>query len=84
MATGPEMRIDSSQEINPFMEMGAKVSARLVAASAMLELTGLALQEAIVQELSDNPALEADEVLVCDVCGTPLHGSICCGPRLIV
>jgi RNA polymerase sigma-54 factor len=57
--------------------MRPRVSARLVAASAMLELSGTALQEAITRELEENPALEADEIPSCEVCGTPLQGSIC-------
>src|SRR5437016_8925400 len=57
--------------------MRPRVSARLVAASTMLELSAMALQTAITQELAENPALEADEVNTCEVCGTPLQGSIC-------
>lgn len=64
-------------DIDFHQEQRQKVSARLVAASSMLELTGLALQQAIERELAENPALEADEIAACDVCGTPLHGSIC-------
>lgn len=58
-------------------DMRQRVSARLVAASTMLELSTLALQQAISQELAENPALEAEEILTCEVCGTPLQGSIC-------
>jgi RNA polymerase sigma-54 factor len=72
-----EMRYDPSQDMYAGQEMRQRVSARLVAASSMLELTGLALHETIIRELEENPALEADEVQVCDVCGAPLHGSIC-------
>jgi RNA polymerase sigma-54 factor len=57
--------------------MRPRVSARLVAASTMLELSAMALQQAIAQELAENPALEADEITTCEVCGTPLQGSIC-------
>src|SRR6266498_2284756 len=57
--------------------MRPRVSARLVAASTMLELSGLALQEAITRELDENPALAAEEISTCEVCGTPLQGSIC-------
>src|SRR5437868_11062056 len=67
--------LDQSADV--FQDMRPRVSARLVAASTMLELSALALQQAISQELNENPALEADEVLTCDVCGTPLQGSIC-------
>jgi RNA polymerase sigma-54 factor len=60
-----------------YQEMRPRVSARLVAASTMLELSAMALQQAIAQELAENPALEADEITTCEVCGTPLQGSIC-------
>jgi RNA polymerase sigma-54 factor len=72
-----ELRYDAYQEQFAHQDMRQRVSARLVAASSMLELTGLALHETILRELDENPALEADEVQVCDVCGAPLHGSIC-------
>jgi RNA polymerase sigma-54 factor len=65
------------QDLDVNQEMRQKVSARLVAASTMLGLTGMALHEAIVQELAENPAFEAEEVAACPVCGTPLQGSIC-------
>ncbi|HEV8633875.1 MAG TPA: RNA polymerase factor sigma-54 [Chloroflexota bacterium] len=65
------------QSADAYQEMRPRVSARLVAASTMLELSGLALQEAISRELEENPALEADEISTCEVCGTPLQGSIC-------
>src|SRR5919201_21413 len=72
-----ELRLDARQDLFAEQQMRQRVSARLVAASAMLELTGLALHQAIVQELAENPAFEADEVAACAVCGTPLQGSIC-------
>jgi RNA polymerase sigma-54 factor len=65
------------QTLDVQQEMRQHVSARLVATATMLGLSSLALQQAIERELSENPALEADEVAVCDVCGTPLRGSIC-------
>jgi RNA polymerase sigma-54 factor len=74
---GPGYALTVSQDEHISQEMRPKVSAQLVAVSTMLELTGMALQETIERELVDNPALEADEVTVCDVCGTPLQGSIC-------
>src|SRR3984893_2096383 len=54
-----------------------RVSARLVAATHVLELSSQELQQAIASELDDNPALELVEVPTCRVCGTELHGSIC-------
>src|SRR5262245_53539438 len=72
-----ELRIDGYQENDLHQEMRPKVSARLIAASSMLELSGMELQATIDRELIENPALEADEVSACEVCGTPLQGTIC-------
>ncbi|HLZ26609.1 MAG TPA: RNA polymerase factor sigma-54 [Chloroflexota bacterium] len=73
------MELELDQNLAP--QYGAqqtlKVSARLVAANHVLELSSQALQQAIATELHDNPALELVEVPTCGVCGTALHGSIC-------
>lgn len=61
--------------------MGMKVSPRLVAASYILELSSLELQQVINEELNDNPALELIEKATCGVCGSALQGSIC--PRCL-
>ncbi len=61
--------------------MGMKVSPRLVAASYILELSSLELQQVINEELGDNPALELMEKATCGVCGSVLQGSIC--PRCL-
>jgi RNA polymerase sigma-54 factor len=72
-----ELNMDARQDMHVDQEMRQRVSARLVAASTMLGLSGMALHQAIVQELAENPAFEAEEVNACSVCGTPLQGSIC-------
>ncbi len=54
-----------------------RVSPRLVAASYILELSSMELQQAIAQEIYENPAIELVEQASCQVCGGPLHGSIC-------
>ncbi|MBI4318878.1 MAG: RNA polymerase factor sigma-54 [Chloroflexi bacterium] len=61
--------------------LGMKVSPRLVAASYILELSSQELQQAITEELNDNPALELLERATCSVCGSALEGSIC--PRCL-
>lgn len=61
--------------------LGMKVSPRLVAASYILELSSLELQQVINEELNDNPALELTEKATCGVCGSALQGSIC--PRCL-
>ncbi len=58
-------------------QMGMKVSPRLVAASYILELSSQELQQAIAQEISENPAMELVEKETCPACGGPMQGSIC-------
>lgn len=57
--------------------MGMRVSPRLVAASYILQLSSQELQEAINQEISENPAMDVVEKETCPACGGPLQGSIC-------
>jgi RNA polymerase sigma-54 factor len=72
-----ELQLHARHHMYADQEMRQRVSAHLVAASTMLGLTGLALHQAIVQELAENPAFEAEEVAACEACGAPLQGSIC-------
>ncbi len=58
-------------------QMGMRVSPRLVAASYILELSSQELQQAIAQEIAENPAMELVEKETCPACGGPLQGSIC-------
>lgn len=58
-------------------QMGMRVSPRLVAASYILELSSQELQQAIAQEISENPAMELVEKETCPACGGPMQGSIC-------
>ncbi len=58
-------------------QMGMRVSPRLVAASYILELSSQELQQAIAQEMSENPAMELVEKETCPACGGPMQGSIC-------
>jgi RNA polymerase sigma-54 factor len=73
------VELELSQDLSPVQSV--RVSARLVAANYILELSSLELQQAINTELSDNPALEMVDVPTCAVCGTELQGSIC--PRCL-
>jgi RNA polymerase sigma-54 factor len=73
------MELDLSQDTS--MLQSVKVSPRLVAANYILELSSLELQQAISEELNDNPALELVDVPTCAVCGTELQGSVC--PRCL-
>src|SRR6266545_732406 len=74
-----ELELDVAQEFSASQTL--KVSPRLVAANFILELSSQELQQAIANELADNPALELVDVPTCRVCGTELQGSIC--PRCI-
>jgi RNA polymerase sigma-54 factor len=67
--------MELTQDISP--QMGMRVSPRLVAASYILELSSQELQQAIAQEVSENPAMELVEKETCPACGGPLQGSIC-------
>lgn len=57
------------------------VSPQLVLANQLLQFTALELEQAIAQELSENPALELTEVGLCPICGGRLSDSECptCG-----
>jgi RNA polymerase sigma-54 factor len=67
--------VELTQEVST--QMGVRVSPRLVAASYILELSSQELQQAIAQEISENPAMELVEKETCPACGGPLQGSIC-------
>ncbi len=73
------MELELSQD--PSAIQSVRVSARLVAANYILELSSLELQQAISEELNENPALEMVDVPTCAVCGTELQGSVC--PRCL-
>jgi RNA polymerase sigma-54 factor len=73
------MELDLTQDTS--LVQTVKVSPRLVAANYILELSSLELQQAISEELNENPALELVDVPTCAVCGTELQGSVC--PRCL-
>jgi RNA polymerase sigma-54 factor len=52
------------------MEM--RPSPSLIAFTEMLQLSGMELQQAILQAVAENPALEMTETEVCPACGDPL------------
>ena len=69
------MDMDLNQEA--VQQQSMKVSPRLVAASYILELSSLELQQTIQAELEENPALEMSEVAKCPVCGGAMQGTVC-------
>src|SRR5437660_4320733 len=60
-----------------FQWQGPKVDPRLIAANSIMQLSAVELEQAITQELDENPALELVERTVCPVCGGPLQFGCC-------
>jgi RNA polymerase sigma-54 factor len=75
------MSIEVSQQLQPVMQ--AKVTPKQIAANYILQMSSVELQEAIAQELDENPALEMEELPNCPICGRPVAGNYCteCMPR---
>lgn len=53
------------------------VSPQLVLANELLQFSSLELEQAIVQELAENPALELSEVVRCTQCGAEMVDGYC-------
>ena len=53
------------------------VSPQLVLANELLQFSSLELEQAIVQELAENPALELSEVVRCTRCGAEMPDGYC-------
>ena len=75
------MSIELSQQIQPAVTV--KVTPKQIAANYILQMSSVQLQEAIAQELDENPALEMSELPTCPICGSPVVGAYCtdCMPR---
>jgi RNA polymerase sigma-54 factor len=75
------MSIELSQQIQPVVTV--KVTPKQIAANYILQMSAVQLQEAIAQELDENPALEMNELPTCPICGSPVAGAYCtdCMPR---
>jgi len=60
-----------------------RMAAKLIAASAILQMSSTELQRKVEEELTVNPALEMADDALCPRCQTPLEGGRCrtCGPR---
>lgn len=58
------------------------VSPQLVLANELLQFSSLELEQAIAQELAENPALELAEIRRCPYCGSEMPDGYCpaCGP----
>jgi len=75
------MSIEVSQQLQQVMH--TKVTPKQIAANYILQMSSVQLQEAIAQELDENPALEMQELSSCPICGHPVTGNFCteCMPR---
>src|SRR5919106_4829565 len=75
------MSIEVSQQLQPVMQV--KVTPKQIAANYILQMSSVELQEAISQELDENPALEMTELPTCPICGSTVAGNYCteCMPR---
>ncbi|HUF07303.1 MAG TPA: RNA polymerase factor sigma-54 [Candidatus Binatia bacterium] len=75
------LSVEVSQQLQPVMSV--KVTPKQIAANYILQMSSVELQEAISQELDENPALEIEELPSCPICGTPVTGNYCtdCMPR---
>ena len=61
------MSIEVSQQLQQVMH--TKVTPKQIAANYILQMSSVELQEAIAQELDENPALEMQELSSCPICG---------------
>jgi RNA polymerase sigma-54 factor len=75
------MSIEINQQLQPTIQV--KVTPKQIAANYILQMSSVELQEAIAQELDENPALEMQELPACPICGNPVTGNYCteCFPR---
>jgi DNA-directed RNA polymerase specialized sigma54-like protein len=75
------MSVEISQQLQPVMHV--KVTPKQIAANYILQMSSVELQEAIAQELDENPALEMQEQSTCPICGSAIAGNYCteCMPR---
>jgi RNA polymerase sigma-54 factor len=64
-------------ELRQTLKPDLKISPRLILANTLLQLPSIELEQAIAQELHENPALELEERFRCPQCGRVLRGTIC-------
>ena len=69
------MSIEMRQQLQAVMQV--KVTPKQIAANYILQMSSVELQEAIAEELEENPALEIQELSACPICGSPVSGNYC-------
>lgn len=58
-------------------QLNINISAKLITSLKILQLSSDELAQTIQQEMTDNPALDIDEVQLCPICGAPLDDGRC-------
>ncbi len=61
----------------PSQQHSVNISAKLIASINMLQYSAQELEDAIARELAENPALEVEEAVQCQRCGTNLRAGLC-------
>lgn len=61
----------------PSQQQSVNISAKLIASIKVLQYSAEELEQAVAQEVGENPALEMEELVQCVRCGTPLAGGVC-------
>ena len=69
------MSLELNQQLTQSLQV--KVTPKQIAANYILQMSSVELQEAISQELDENPALEMLETGACPICGAPVSGNYC-------
>ncbi|MFL7793976.1 MAG: RNA polymerase factor sigma-54 [Anaerolineae bacterium] len=64
-------------KLNQVIAQRPTVTPQLVMARTLLQLSSTELEQAIAQELAENPALELVEIQRCPKCGRALRGTAC-------
>jgi RNA polymerase sigma-54 factor len=75
------MSLEIGHQLVPTLQ--AKVTPKQIVANRILAMSSVELQQAIAEELDENPALELVEEVTCPTCGGPTFGGTCpnCSPR---
>ena len=69
------MSLELKQQLSQSLQV--KVTPKQIAANYILQMSSMQLQEAISQELDENPALEQLETSTCPICASPVTGNYC-------
>ncbi|WIG57342.1 MAG: RNA polymerase sigma-54 factor RpoN [Ktedonobacterales bacterium] len=69
------MYLDQAQL--PTTQQAFNISPKLIASIKILQCSAEELEQTIARELSENPALEAEELTQCLTCGAPLRMGLC-------